>query len=87
MTLLEAGIPANRLRGECGKDVNGVAGVVRERLLKWKAQVAVVGTKEDAGVDTARPTFSAKIEFGAMRLRYVIMSLGSRRLLVAPRDL
>ena len=49
------------------------AGEVRERLLKWKAKLAVVGTENVVDVDTVCPTVSATADgFSMMRL---VMSL------------
>ena len=53
--------------------VVGKDGQARERFLKWKARLAVVGTGEVEGVDTVWNTFSPTIGFTAVRLLISLM--------------
>ena len=53
--------------------VVGKDGQARERFLKWKARLAVVGTGEIEGVDTVWNTFSPTIGFTAVRLLISLM--------------
>ena len=56
-----------------GRVQKGRDGVVRQRFFEWKARLAVVGTEEDAGVDTGCPTCSATIGIGAVRVSMGVM--------------
>ena len=55
------------------ENYTGRDGKVRERFLKWKARLAVIGTGEVLGVDTVWSTFSPTIGFAAIRLIISLM--------------
>ena len=56
-----------------GRVEKGRDGVVRQRFFEWKARLAVVGTEEDAGVDTVCPSCSGTIGIAAVRLTMRLM--------------
>jgi hypothetical protein len=48
-------------------------GSVREKFVKWKARLAIVGTEETEGVDCVYNTFSPTIGFTAIRVLISLM--------------